>query len=131
MRLANARLVSQMAHFIEMKTFGDMAFLIKQEPTGNFDEYNNAITAEVLVPIMCSFGGVPTRSDIEVWKNYADISGNTAEVRFSGPKPDKGDKFKLVSRFDGSLVHEQLYEIVAIRDRFEFGYQCLLKDSSI
>ena len=119
-----------MATFVKSKTFGDKAVLIKQVPTGEFDAYNNAIVEESQIPIDCSFGGVPTRSDIEVWKNYADISGDTAEVRYIGPKPEKGDKFKLISRFDGAQIHEVTFEIIAIRDRFVFGYQCLLKDSA-
>jgi hypothetical protein len=131
MRLPNSRLVAQLAARTVTGFYCDKGYLIKEVPTGAYDEHNVATVDTVEIPVNCSFGGVPTRSDIEVWKNYADITGETAELRFAGPRPTKGDKFRITTRFDGSVPREETFEIIAIRDRFSFGFLCLLKDTRV
>jgi len=99
----------------------------------SYDEYGQPVYSEVGSEFKCNFTDKPS---METWKGYADIEEIQAEVRFVGDKPTKGDTFKLSNMFNRSSAEdqsytEQVFEIVAIRDRDIFGYVCALKQVQI
>jgi len=132
MVLPNSRLVAQLQNRVKGGFFVDTATLVVKT-IDSYDEYGQPVYSEVGNEFKCNFTDKPS---METWKGYADIEEIQAEVRFVGNKPTKGDTFKLKSMFNRELYAEQRYaeqifEIVAIRDRDIFGYVCALKQVQI
>lgn len=124
MRLASARLVSQLQRRTAESFYGDSGYLLIDVSTGAFDDYNNAIVTTTEVPISCSFTDTPS---MENWKDLGDVQEINGEVRFATPRPEKGYKFKLTGRFDRHAYPDTTFEIIGIRNRDTFGYLCALK----
>jgi len=132
MVLPNKRLVSQLQNRIKGGFFVDTAVLVVHT-IDSYDEYGHPVYSEVEDEFSCNFTDKPS---METWKGYADIEEIQAELRFAGDKPTKGATIKLKSMFNRELYAEQRYaeqvfEIVAIRDRDVFGYVCALKQVQI
>jgi hypothetical protein len=123
MRLASERLTKSLSRRTKSLFFGDAAYLLKDVATGEYDTYNNPVISTSEIPIECSFTDKPAT---ETWRDFADIENIHAEVRFMEPRPAKGDRVKVVGRFDTETMTDQEYEIVGIRDRDTFGYVCAL-----
>jgi len=129
MRLANARLVAQLARRTEDYSYGDTAYIVINVPIGAYDEYNNAVTAESLVPIACSF---TDKASNENWRDYADIESVDCEIRFAAQTaPNKGQRVTLAGRFDGDTYANKTFEIIGIKNRDAFGFVCALKAVTI
>jgi len=132
MRLPQRRLVESLQRRMDDGFFGDTAIITQYTETSK-DEYGQPENTETLTQVACSFTDKPAK---ERWTTYADIEEIDAEVRFLGPKPNKGDRITLVNRFDrnvhaGQKYTEQSFEIVDIMDRDVFGYVCALKEAQI
>jgi hypothetical protein len=132
MVLPNSKLVSQLQARVKDGFFVDTAALLVQS-IDSYDEYGQPTYSQTEDDFKCNFTEKPSR---ETWAGFADIEDMSAEVRFVGTKPNKGDRFKLKSMFNRSNYEEQRfteqeYEIIAIRDRDVFGYVCALKEVQV
>lgn len=125
--LPNARLVAQLARRTENQFYGDTALLKIDKETGAVDEYNNPVVTTQSVPINCSFSDTSLLSSYEMWKNYGDIGQIAGEIRFKGPRPTKGNRVEILTRFDGSPLPPEELEIIMISDRAALGLVCALK----
>ena len=122
--LANERLTKEISRRTKSLCFCDMAYILKDVATGEYDAYNNPIVETSEIPIDCAFTDKP---NIESWRDYADIETVQAEVRFIEPRPTKGDIIRIAGRFGTQVLPDTEYEIVGIRDRDTFGHVCALK----
>lgn len=132
MVLPSKRFVESLQKRVEIGFYTDVAFIISYTITG-YDEYGQPETTKVETEVACSFTDKP---DIENWRDYADIEQISAEIRFAGNKPSKGDKVELKSMYGRNTYETQVYtdttfEIIDIRDRDVFGYVCALKKVQI
>lgn len=123
-RLLTRRLAKSIQGKTEKMFYSDQAVLIKQVPTGTFNAYNQAVSNEVEIPLSCNFTDSPNR---ESWRDFGDIEIIDAEIRFKGSDPAKGDKIKLIGKFDGLDYPPATFEIVGIMNRHLFGWKCALK----
>ena len=128
MVLPSKRLVESLQGRTVKGFFVDVADIVYRT-AGTPDSYGQPTYTEVEVEVACNFTDKPSR---ETWASYADIENIEAEVRFAGDMPSKGDRVRLKSRFNriyyaNQAYADQLFEIVAIRDRDVFGYVCALK----
>lgn len=103
--------------------YSDIGYLLVDTKTGSVDDYNNETVATEEIEVACAFTDKVSR---ERWLNYADVEEIDAEVRFTLPKPDKSQRFKITQRF-GRVVPEKTYEIIGVKDRGTFGYVLALK----
>jgi hypothetical protein len=122
--LMNGRLSAQLQRNTANLLYSDKGYLVIDIPTGLYDDYNQPITTESEIYVECAFTDKPAS---EQWKAYVDVEELAAEVRFNGPVPSKGDRFKLYGRFGGDTTINETYEIFGIRNRDKFGYSCALK----
>lgn len=122
--LFNERLSAQLQSQTADMFYNDEALLVIERDTGQLDEYNKPIVEPSNVSIMCSF---EILNPGEALKRYGDLEDVAAEIRFGGPRPTKGNKVKIISRFGGQLVEPFEYEIVGINDRAAMGFVCPLK----
>lgn len=126
-RLASARLVSGLQRITKDRAYGDTATIL-QDTVDSLDAYGQDSSTTTETDIACNFTDKP---DMEKWKDYADIQEISAEIRFDGATPARGNRVTLTGRFDGTGYTDTTYEIVDIRDRDAFGYVCALKKVQI
>ena len=122
-------LVERLQRQVKEQFFVDTAVLIQYTNAG-FDEYGQPVQTETETEVECSFTDKP---NMENWREYADIENINAEIRYTGTKATKGDRFRLVHRFEHDVYAEQKFaeqefEVVGIRDRDTFGYVCALRE---
>lgn len=122
-RLPSARQVAELQRKTEEYFFGDAGTLLHDTVTG-LDSYGQPTVTTASTSVDCSFTDEP---DMEKWKDYVDVSQVSAEVRFTGATPAKGDRFTITGRFDATGYTDQTFEIIDIRDRDVFGFVCALK----
>jgi hypothetical protein len=134
-RLTSSRLVEQLQRETEDAFYSDTGVLIQLYDPDNvtYDAAGQPIEDSTETEVQCSFTDEPA---MEKWASYADIEEIEAEVRYTGPKPAKGNQFRLVNMYDRNVAAankytEQLFEIVDIRDRDAFGYLVALKQVQI
>ena len=128
MRIPNQRLMKQIQRNVNDGFYGDKADLVQKTLTGH-NAYNEPAYSTTTTEISCSFNDAPK---MEKWKDYADIEELSAEIRYTGIKPNKGDTIRLKSRFDGSGEYTaRTFEIIAIQDRDIYGYLIALKQVQI
>jgi len=127
-RLPNANSVARLKERMQDMFFGDTAAVL-QDTVTSLDSYGQPNVTTVTTAIDCSFTDKPNP---EVWKNFADITEVSAEIRYTGaPVPVKGNRITLKGRFDGTSYVDQTFEIIDIQDRDVFGYVCALKKVEI
>ncbi len=129
--LPNSRLVAQLARMTGNQFYGDTALLLIDVATGAVDEYNNPVITTTEVPIICSFSDTALVSGYEQWKDIGDMGQTAGEIRFARPRPTKGNRVKITSRFGGNPTPSDVMEIVSISDRAAMGYVCTLKAVTI
>ena len=126
--LMNARLSAQLHRNVSSMLYSDRGYLVIDVFTGLYDDYNQPINVESEIAVECAFTDKPAA---EKWKAYVDVEELAAEVRFAGPVPSKGDRFKLSGRFGETDAINETYEIIGIRNRDTFGSVCALKQVGI
>jgi hypothetical protein len=122
--LANARLTSQINRRTEGYFYGDTALLLVDVATGAVDEFNNPVVTTTETAIECSYHELSSK---EQWRSYGDLGIVEAEIRFTSPKPTKGNRIEITTRYGGEPLPEVILEIVGIDDRAALGYLCALK----
>jgi len=124
-RLASNRLIHQLQRKTKTAFYGDVVtYYATPSAENGLDKYGQPTAATSGTDIDCSFNDKPSR---ERWGKSMDIQGIAGEVRFDGVTPDKGGRIKVTMRWDEADTIPHIYEIVDIRQRGEFGYECLLK----
>ena len=126
--LINQRLAAQIERRTSNLFYGDRALLLIDVDTGTVDDLNNPIVTTNEVPIDCSYTEL---TPSEQWRNYGDVGIVDGEIRFNGPTPTKGNRFKIISRFDGIPLPGNEMEIISINDRNSLGFLCALKAVSL
>ncbi len=122
-RLASARLVAQVQRETESNFYGDTADLLVDTVT-SLGAHGNPSVTTTTTAISCSFTDKP---DMENWKDFADITQISAEIRFATPAPVNGNRITLKGQYDGTAFADKTFEIISIRDRDAFGFLCALK----
>lgn len=122
--LTNSRLVAQLQRRAEGAFYGDTALLLVDVATGAVDEFNNPVVTTTETPINCSYNELSSR---EQWRGYGDLGIVEAEIRFTSPKPTKGNRIEITTRYGGEPLPEVTLEIVGIDNRAAMGYVCALK----
>lgn len=122
--LSNDRLAKQIKRMTESEFYSDTGFVIKKVSGGTYDAYNQPVTTDSEIPVACAFTDSPSR---ERWQDIQDVENVDAEVRFVATKPEKGDRFKIVSRFASDAYTDVTFEIIGIRNRGTLGYVCALR----
>lgn len=121
--LASNRLAKQLQRKTAEHAFWDTGNLL-HDTVSSLDSYGQPVVSTSSTAVACSFTDMP---DLERWKDYADITQVSAEVRFSSATPVSGDRFTVTGRLDDSAYVDQTFEIIGIKDRGAFGYVCALR----
>ena len=128
-RLASKRLTKQLQRNTEELFYGDSAiYYATPDPETGLDDYGQPQLASTGTTISCSFNDKPSK---EKWGASMDIQGIAGEIRFDALTPDKGGRFDVTKRWDEDDAIPHTFEIVDIRQRGVFGYECLLKSVKI
>lgn len=124
-RLASTRLVSQLQRQTEEMFYGEeVIYYAPPDAETDLDEYGQPSENDDGVTVACSFNDKPSK---EKWGSAMDIQNIAGEIRLSSPQPDKGGRFQITGRWDEADSNPHVFDIVDIRQRGTFGYECLLK----
>jgi len=126
--LTNQRLVSQIQRRTNDLFYADTALLLIDVDSGTVDEFNNPVITTTKVPIDCSYHELSSK---EQWRGYGDLGIVEAEIRFENPKPTKGNRIEITSRYGGEPLPAVTLEIVSIDNRADMGFLCGLKKVSL
>ena len=128
MTFPSKRMVEGLQRRVSEGFYSDTAIIVYRTLASR-DTAGQPVYTTSEVSVSCSFNEKPKE---ETWKNIGDFEQLSAEVRFVGTKPTKGDLVTLVHRFnrgdsDSQNYDGETYEIIGIMDRDAFGYICALK----
>jgi hypothetical protein len=126
--LTSSRLVSQIQRMTKESFYADTALLLIDVDSGTVDEFNNPVITTTKVPIDCSYHELSSK---EQWRGYGDIGIVEGEIRFANPKPTKGNRVEITSRYGGEPLPGVTLEIVSIDNRSTMGFLCALKRISL
>ena len=126
--LTNSRLIERIQRMTEDSFYADTALLLIDVDSGTVDEFNNPVITTAKVPLNCSYHELSSR---EQWRGYGDLGIVESEIRFANPKPTKGNRIEITSRYGGQPLPEVTLEIVGIDNRAGMGYLCALKRVSL
>ncbi|MBW2647740.1 MAG: hypothetical protein JRE23_16510 [Deltaproteobacteria bacterium] len=123
-RLASSRVVKQIQRETERLAYGDAAiYYATPDPENDLDSYGQPPQDSTGITVACSFNDKPSK---EKWGASMDIQNIAGEIRFDALKPDKGGRFQIIERWDESDADPHIFDIVDIRRRGVFGWDCLL-----